>query len=113
MFFYKTQPEAPLAQVGFYLLLLIAFAFAILTWYNPVVGLTGIGVILIATGIWTEVCASYVYNRYIKNIKRSKKMPFWGRPSRFYYNVNIWILWPAVIVFGAVCLWAAYMLTQV
>jgi hypothetical protein len=105
---HKTPP--PRFAPGLFLGLLVAFI--IVGSAKPIVALTGIGTTLIVTACLVELNHKRIWETYLATYKKNKKAyGIWGRPTQSYYNVNVYLLWPFILLLGALCVYAAYLLT--
>jgi ABC-type antimicrobial peptide transport system permease subunit len=111
MFFFHHKTVAPKPRYGGFLYGLLILAFAVITLYAPVVGLIGVGSLLLLAGIFVEVNADRVWQESMKWQKKNRKnVPWWNRPTPFFYAVNIYVLWPLIILMGIFALVLAYRL---
>jgi hypothetical protein len=85
--------------------------FTLLGQNKPVIGLTGLGVTLIAGGSLIELNRQRIWNDYRKSFRKGKGLRgLWTKPDPIYYTINVVLLWPFIIFLGVICLWAAYIL---
>jgi hypothetical protein len=105
--FVRHKTPAPRFAPALFLALLAIFV--ILGQAKPVVGLVGIGTTAIVTAVLIELNRERIWETYRKTYKKEKGLKgLWTAPTRVYYNVNVYLLWPFVFFLGAICLWAAY-----
>jgi hypothetical protein len=97
MFFQRTQPAPHFAQ-GLFALLLVVFA--VISHSHPVLGLTGLGVVLILGSSLVLVNRERIWADYVKRYKKLKKKSSWGAPLQAYYNINVYILFPLLFLLG-------------
>ena len=103
----KTPP--PRFAPGLFLGLLVVFV--LLGQTKPIVGLAGIGTVLIIAAVMIEINRQRIWDDYKKSYrKQAGKSALWTKPNHLYYTINVAVLWPVVLLLGAVCLYAAYML---
>jgi ABC-type antimicrobial peptide transport system permease subunit len=114
MFFLHHQSATPKVRYGSLLYASLVAIFAIVAFYYPVVGLTGVGSLLFFAGVFVEMNADSVWRESQKWHKKNRKhVPWWNRPTAFFYTTNVYILWPLIILMGIVCLVVAYYLAGV
>ena len=85
--------------------LLLLAVFAALTQSQPVVGLTGLGIVLIVAAVTVELGADRIWKQYNAAWKKSKGKL--AKPREAYRVINVYILWPLIFVLGILSLWAA------
>jgi hypothetical protein len=101
-----TEQSKGLMAIFFGLILL----FTVITFFRPVVGLSGLGVVAIIVASIIELNRNRIWEAYRKDYKKSKGIRgWWSEPNRLYFNLNTYFLWPLVGILGVACLWAAYM----
>lgn len=109
--FVKHKVPAPRFAPGLFLVLLAVFM--LLGQNKPVYGLSGIGVTLVIAGILVEFNRDRIWESYKKTYRKQKGIAgMWTKPDPIYYNLNVYFLWPFIVLLGAICLWAAYMLSN-
>ncbi len=108
MFFRKKSKPANFA--GWAFIDLVAL-FSALTYFRPVVGLTGLGSVLILAAILVEANKDTIWQNYKKQYKKSRYpvVDFFNRPTDFYYKLNVYIIWPLALTLGLLAIYAAYM----
>ena len=105
---HKTPP--PRFAPGLFLALLMIFI--VLGQVKPTLALVGIGTTLVITGTLIELNRKRIWETYLKTYRKQKGLTgIWGRPSQLYYNINVYFLWPFVMFLGAMCVYAAYLLS--
>jgi hypothetical protein len=89
------------------------FAFFILIGETrPLIALVGLGTIAIIFGAIVEVNRERIWETYKKAYKKPKGLKgVMTRPDPFFYLVNVYFLWPLIIVLGVLCITAAYLLS--
>ena len=111
MFFFHHQSVTPKPRYGGFMYGLLVGAFAVLSLYYPIIGLIGVGALLLMAGIFVEMNADRVWKESLKWQKKNRKqVAWWNRPTPFFYALNIYVLWPLIILLGIFCLTAAYKL---
>jgi hypothetical protein len=114
MLFFHHKAAPPKPNYGTMLYAGLILIFAIMTQYIPVVGLVGLGSLLILAGIIVEMNATRIWADSQKwGKKYRKKLPWWNRPTSFFYAVNTYVLWPLIIVMGVFALVLAYELVGI
>ena len=107
--FRRHKTPGPRFAPGLFVGLLVVFT--LLGQTNPIFGLTGLGVTLIATGTLVELNRQRIWDNYRKTFRKSKGFKgLWTKPDPVYYTLNVVFMWPLIIVLGAFSLWAAYIL---
>ena len=108
--FVRHKVPPPRFAPGVFLALLAAFV--ILGNSKPVYGLIGIGVTTVIAGLLVELNRDRIWEMYLKTYKKQKGLKgLWTKPNLVYYNLNVYFLWPFVMFLGAMCLYAAYVLS--
>jgi hypothetical protein len=108
LFFRHKIPPPRFAQ-GIFVGLIIAFG--IITQVKAAIGLAGLGTVAIIGAALVEVNRVRIWETYLKQYKKTKKLKGWlHEPRLTYYHINVIILWPFVAILGVVCLWIAYAL---
>jgi hypothetical protein len=101
---------APRFAPGLFLALLIIFI--VVGQAQPTLALVGIGTTILIAGALIELNRKRIWETYLKSYKKQKGLAgAWNRPSELYYNINVYFLWPFVMFLGAMCLYAAYLLS--
>jgi hypothetical protein len=109
MFVRHKNPQPRFAP-GLFLLLLAVFI--LLGQSKPLLALVGIGTTTVITGILVELNRERIWSNYTKSYRKMKGLKgLWTKPDRVYYNINVWFLWPFVVLLGVLCLWSAYVLS--
>ena len=106
------RPKSPTPQFVSALFLCLVVVFIAVLHSRPQVGLAGLGTVLILAAALVEFNGQLIWQNYKKSYKKVKGWR--GRltePSRLYYRINTLILWPAVALLGAFCLYLAYVYT--
>ena len=109
--FHKKAPEARLAGWSF---VSLAVLFGVLMLSRPAVGLSGLGAILVLASILVEANKEQIWNDYVRHYRRAKSdvLPKeLSEPNRLYYNLNVYLAWPAVFVLGLFSIGVAYTLS--
>lgn len=105
---HKVPP--PRFAPGLFLALLIIFI--IVGQAQPILALVGIGTTILIAGALVELNRRRIWETYLKTYRKRKGLAgVWSRPSQLYYNINVYFLWPFVMLLGAMCLYAAYLLS--
>jgi hypothetical protein len=107
----KRDNDSVILQYTIWFLMLMLLLFASLVDAAPEVSLAGLGATLIIMGVLVELNSAKIWRDYLKSIKKFKKMSAFQRPSKVYYNINVYILWPFIIFMGILSVWSAYYLT--
>jgi hypothetical protein len=108
--FMRHNTPAPRFAPGLFVALMAAFT--ILGQTKPIVGLTGLGVTLVAAGTLVELNRRMIWENYRKTFRKTRGLKgLWTKPAPIYYTINVVILWPLIIVLGILTLWAAYILS--
>jgi hypothetical protein len=105
MFFRKQEPAPHFAQGLFVLLLVI---FSSISHVRPILGLTGLGVVLIIGSTLVLANSKRIWQDYTKHYKKLKRKTPWGAPLKIYYQINVYVLWPLLLILGIVALVGAY-----
>jgi thiosulfate reductase cytochrome b subunit len=102
MFFHQTHP-ARFAGWAF-LALLVLFA-GILN-DKPAIGFTGIGSVLVLSSLLVLANRDRIWDVY----KKTRHKSLWTKPSRLYYTLNVYVVWPIMLLLGLGAITAAYYL---
>ena len=114
MFFFHHKTVKPKPRLGAVLYALLLVVFAILTFYLPIVGLLGMGSLLLLAGIIVEMNADRIWQESAKWQKKNRKsIPWWNRPTPFFYALNVYVLWPIIILMGITDFVLAYKLAGI
>jgi hypothetical protein len=107
--FFHPKVPAPRFAPGLFLALLAVFA--ILGQDKPVVGLVGLGTTMLVAGILVILNRKRIWETYRKQYKKTRGLALWlTGPAEIWYTVNVWVLWPSIVLLGVFCLYAAYSL---
>lgn len=113
MIFFHPQTKTPQPRLGGWAFALLVAVFALLVPYRLVIGLSGLGVLSILIAVLVELNAPRVWAESLKWQKKSRKrLPWYHRPTTFYYNLNTYVLWPVVFILGVTLLVMAYRISQ-
>jgi len=99
---HKRIPEAKSVSWAFVALLAL---FALLTIHKPAVGLSGLGTVLVLAALLVEANRDRIWESYRQDHHRDKGT---AKPNRLYYQLNVYVAWPLVLVVGLAAIWAAY-----
>ncbi|TAK89561.1 hypothetical protein EPO04_00395 [Patescibacteria group bacterium] len=111
LFIHRRTPKARFVSWAFFCLLILFLAIAT---QRPQVGLAGAGAILILLALTVEANKERIWKDYKKGYKYKKGswLPkAWTEPTQTYYNLNVYVLWPAVFVVGFVAIATAYFIS--
>ena len=108
MLFRKSTPQAKFAGWAFVDLVII---FSVMSAYRPAAGLAGIGTVLILGSILVEANHEAVWEGYKRSYKKpkSKTSDFWQKPTKLYYDLNVYVVWPIMFILGCLSVYAAYL----
>lgn len=106
MWFFGKKYSPRFARWAFLDLILL---FAVIYWFDPKVGLAGLGALLMLAAILIEANKDYIWQEYKAGFKKLKKAQrsVWNEPKDIYYQVNVYFLWPLVFLVGLYAVWAA------
>ena len=108
LFHYHASPRPHFAPGLFVGLIVVCL---VLGQSKPIVGLAGLGVVLIVAAVLVEVNRATIWEGYVKEYKKNKRMHgVWNQPLKIYYTINVALLWPTVLLLGCLALTAAYVL---
>lgn len=108
--FVQHKVPQPKFAPGLFLALLAIFV--LIGDAKPIVGLAGIGATTLLGGALIELNRDRIWETYRKGYRKQKGMRgMWTEPNRIYYTINVLFLWPFVMLLGALCLYAAYVLS--
>ena len=108
MLFQRHHPSARFASWSFICLLIL---FVAIWTQKPAVGLAGIGAVLVMGSMLVLANSRLIWEQYKKSYKKSKNSiapESWSKPNSLYYRLNVYVVWPLVLVLGLVAIWAAY-----
>jgi len=108
MIFHRAEPQTRLAGWAF---ISLALLFLSIGNTNRVVSFSGLGATMVLGAILVEANKERIWKEYKKNYKYRKAdlLPrAWTEPNRLYYNLNVYVVWPALFVTGLVSIWVAY-----
>ncbi|MDF2460657.1 MAG: hypothetical protein K0S68_60 [Candidatus Saccharibacteria bacterium] len=105
--FIKHKEHRPKFAPMIFLFLLTIFIFIGDT--RPVMALVGIGTIVTIAAVLVLINRDAIWDDYRDRFKKNKGLKgVWVEPNRVYYNINVFVLWPFVLVLGILCLISAY-----
>ena len=114
MILFHHKSATPKPHYGAVLYAILILAFVIVTQYSTVVGFVGLGSLLVLAGIVVEMNSGRIWEESQKRHKKNRKhVPWWNRPTPFFYAVNTYVIWPLVIVLGVFALVLAYELAGI
>lgn len=107
-----TLPNKLAIHVFAGMIVLMIIIFTILAQSELSSGLLGLGIILIALGTLIEVKSKQIWQNSLRWQNQTKtKLPWYHRPSMVYYRLNVWVLWPVIIVLGLAAILTALALS--
>jgi hypothetical protein len=110
LLFHKKTREARFAGWSF---VALAVLFLAIMTAKPVVGLSGLGAVLVLASLLVEANKDRIWESYGEHYKREKSDPLppaLSKPSRLYYQLNVYVAWPLVFLVGLAAIYAAYIL---
>lgn len=114
MFFLHHKTTKPKLRWSAVLYAVLVVVFSLLTFYIPILGLVGTGSLLVLAGIIVEMNADRVWQESTKWHKKNRKnVPWWNRPTPFFYALNVYVLWPLIILMGITDFVLAYKLVGI
>jgi hypothetical protein len=108
--FIRHKVPQPRIAPGLFLGLIAVFI--LLGESKPLFGLAGIGTTVIVAAVLVELNRTRIWEDYRKSYRKQKGLKgLLTEPNQAYYTINVVILWPAILLLGVLCVWAAYILT--
>ncbi len=83
--------------------------FSALYYFKPAVGLAGLGSILILASMLVLANHKLIWHDYLATFRKTQSslLNRLQEPKPEYYRINIYIIWPAVMVLGFLAIYAA------
>jgi hypothetical protein len=103
MLFHRSYP-ARFASWAF-LSLLVLFAGLLQT--KPSIGFAGLGAVLVLAALLILANHERIWQLYKKS---RPSQSIWSKPNKLYYQLNVYIVWPLVLLLGLAAIATAYYL---
>jgi thiosulfate reductase cytochrome b subunit len=80
--------------------------------HKPAIGLAGLGGIMILGSLQALANKDEIWNSYKKSYKKPKSelMKTLNEPKLIYYQLNVYVLMPLMLVLGLAAIWTAWLL---